>query len=95
MKLTARRKAVIDAKPYHDLLAGIRFSAIGDPWFEGETGAYWLKRQQELRAAPGGNELHVACSKAIGWEKGAADRERDQDDEDENDGDYFAGELMD
>lgn len=66
MKLTTENKAKIDAKTYTQLLAGVRFSLCGDPWFQGETGEYWLKRMAELRAQPGGNERHVSASKALG-----------------------------
>lgn len=67
MKLTEERKAEIDGKCYAELLRGWRFAAIGDPWFQGETGDYWSRRMQELRSAPGGDSAHVAASKSIGW----------------------------
>ena len=67
MKLTDEKKSEIDAMSYEQLLRGWRFSPCGDPMFEGETGEYWGKRMKELRAQPGGQERHVAASKAIGW----------------------------
>jgi hypothetical protein len=67
MNLTPENKAAIDAKSYQALLAGVRFSPVGDRWFQGETGDYWLKRMSELRAAEGGDAKHVAASKSLGW----------------------------
>jgi hypothetical protein len=49
MDLTPENKAIIDAKSHRDLLGMIRFSPTGDPWFQGETGDYILKRRAELR----------------------------------------------
>lgn len=69
MKLTPELRAEIDSKSYTSLLSGVRFAPIGDPMFEGETGRYWMKRMKDLRSAPGGQEKHVAASKAIGWTK--------------------------
>lgn len=67
MKLTDEVKKKIDLMGYEDLLSRWRFAPAGDPWFQGETGDYWSKRMAELRAAPGGDEVHVAASKRIGW----------------------------
>jgi hypothetical protein len=67
MNLTERNKAIIDGKSYTQLLSGWRFAPIGSQWFQGETGKYWAKRMNELRAEDGGNERHVSASKAIGW----------------------------
>ena len=69
MKLTAERKAQIDAMGYEALLSRWRFAAIGDPWFEGETGEYWGARMKELRSRAGGDDAHVSASKNIGWDK--------------------------
>lgn len=66
MKLTPERKAAIDAKTYEQLLYGVRFVPIGDPWFQDETGDYWLARMKELRAQPGGDDRHVEASKRLG-----------------------------
>ena len=67
MQLTVENKNEIDAKSYKQLLAGIRFSPSGSPWFQGETGEYWYKRMREMREAPGGNEMHTRVSKELGW----------------------------
>lgn len=67
--LTKEKKAEIDALPYRELLYRVRFSPLGSPDFTGEVGEYFLKRMEELRSAPGGNEMHVAASKSIGWER--------------------------
>lgn len=68
MKLTEENKAIIDEKSYIDLLSHWRFAPVGDPWFQGETGEYWKKRMKELRSQPGGQEIHVKASKALGWD---------------------------
>jgi hypothetical protein len=67
MKLTPENKAKIDAMSYYSLLDCWRNSPVGDLWFQDETGDYWGKRMKELRSQPGGQELHVAASKAIGF----------------------------
>jgi len=68
MDLTPENKEHIDNMSYEILLRGWRLGMIGDPWFQGETGLYWENRMAELRDKPGGNEIHVAASKKIGWE---------------------------
>lgn len=65
MKLTPERKAKIDAKIVQELLIGVRFAPIGDPWFQDETGYYWLKRLAELHSAD--PAAYVNASKTIGW----------------------------
>lgn len=65
MKLTPENKAAIDARSYESLLERWRNSPVGDPWFQDETGDYWGKRMQELRAK---GADHVGASKSIGWE---------------------------
>ena len=67
MKLTEQNKAHIDGMLYEDLLLRWRFAPVGSPWFQGETGDYWSQRMAELRKQPGGEERHVAASKAVGW----------------------------
>lgn len=49
MDLTPENKAHIDSLTHYDLLREIRFSKMGNPWFQGETGPYWMKRRAELR----------------------------------------------
>lgn len=66
MKLTDENKAHIDNLTYEQLLSKWRFSPVGDPWFQDETGDYWAARMSDLRNA-GAN--HVAASKSIGWEQ--------------------------
>jgi hypothetical protein len=66
MDLTEENKKIIDEKDIEDLLRGIRFSPVGNPWFQGETGKYWLKRYAELRLQD--PAAHIAASKCIGWE---------------------------
>jgi len=68
MELTAKNKKHIDSLSYEGLLSRWRFAAVGDPWFQGETGDYWKERMNTLRKQPGGNATHVAASKRIGWE---------------------------
>jgi hypothetical protein len=66
MKLTPENKTIIDNKSLTDLIFGIRFYPSGNPWFQDETGDYWIKRYAELRDKdPDG---HVAASKLIGWD---------------------------
>lgn len=64
MDLTDENKKTIDDKSYTQLLSGNRFAPVGDPWFQGETGDYWLKRMAELIDQ---DADHVGASKAIGW----------------------------
>lgn len=67
MKLTDEVKSEIDGMTYQRMLAKWRFAAIGHPMFQGESGDYFAKRMNELRAQPGGDSEHVRSSKAIGW----------------------------
>ncbi len=65
MKLTPENKSVIDSMSHYSLLEKIKFAPIGDPWMQGETGEYWIKRREELRSQdPGGA---VSDSKSLGW----------------------------
>lgn len=66
MKLTPERKQYIDSLSYESLLRQWRFTSIGDPWFQGETGEYWGQRMKELREQ---GADHVGVSKKIGWDK--------------------------
>ena len=67
MKLTKERKQYIDGLSYIDLLSKWRFAPIGDLLFEGETGEYLKNRMSEMASQPGGNDMHVAASKKLGW----------------------------
>lgn len=64
MDLTPENKAYIDKLGYEELLRRWRFAPVGDPWFRGETGAYWGERMAKLRAE---GADHVGASKRIGW----------------------------
>lgn len=68
MDLTAKNKECIDNKSYESLLLHYRNAPAGNPWFQGETGRYWRERMTELRKLPGGNAIHIAASKSIGWD---------------------------
>lgn len=50
MKLTDETKKKIDAFSCQELLDKWNKSALLDPWFKGETGAYLLNRIREARA---------------------------------------------
>lgn len=65
--MDANVKQWIDNATYAQLLQRWRFSGVGDPMFKGDTGVYFEKRMKELRSAPGGEEMHTAASKEIGW----------------------------
>ena len=67
MKLTEELKRQIDAKSYEQLLSRWRNAPIGDAMFRDESGEYWGKRMSELRSKPGGDVMHTAASKSIGW----------------------------
>lgn len=67
MKLTPENKSTIDGKTVMQLLDGVRFSPTGNPWFQDETGEYWLKRLAELRTQD--NDAYVRASKTLGWER--------------------------
>jgi hypothetical protein len=67
MNLTHENKAFIDSLSYRSLLYNWRFSPMGEPMFQGETGEYYSKRMRELRNQPGGDELHISTSKSLGW----------------------------
>ncbi len=61
--LTPEMKASIDAMTRYAMADRWRFSPVGDPMLQGETGDYFQKRFTEL----GGFSPEI--SKAIGWEK--------------------------
>lgn len=66
MELTPENKTIIDRYNIEYLLRQIRFSPAGNPWFQGETGKYWMKRYAELRDAD--PVAHTQASKRLGWE---------------------------
>ena len=65
MELTPENKKYIDSKEHRSLLNMIRFSPVGDPWLEGFTGDYIMKRRSELADKDPGQA--VADSKSLGW----------------------------
>jgi hypothetical protein len=68
MKLTLDVKQYIDSLSYGQLLSRWRFSPVGDPYFQGETGEYWSVRMNKLRKEQG-DEVHIRASKTIGWDR--------------------------
>lgn len=65
MNLTPENKARIDSLTLEQLLERWRNAPVGDPKFQGETGAYWGARMTALR-----NERpadFISASKSIGW----------------------------
>ncbi len=65
MDLSDANKTHIDSLGVYDLLYKVRFASIGDEWFQGETGEYWVKRLSEVRAQD--NDVYVRASKDMGW----------------------------
>lgn len=65
MHLTPENKAQIDSMSYIELLSLWRFAPAGDPRFQGETGAYWGSRMNELKNANPAEA--VEASKSLGW----------------------------
>ncbi len=65
MNLTPENKNYIDNLSYCQLLEHWRFAPIGDKWFQGETGDYWVKIMAEKKE----NSNHIAVSKIIGWDR--------------------------
>lgn len=49
MDLTPANKVYIDSLDHFTLLQKIRYAPDGDPWFQGETGTYWLQRRNIKR----------------------------------------------
>ena len=67
MDLTTENKQHIDNLSYEELLRENRYAPIGDPWFQGDTGEYWLERMEKEKMLCGGGAA-VAASKRIGWD---------------------------
>lgn len=65
MDLTPENQAYIDALPVYDLLFKVRFTPVGDEWFQGETGDYWMKRLMVVRTKD--DAAYVRASKDMGW----------------------------
>ena len=58
-------KKKIDAMNYEQLLRRWRNAPVGDPFFQGEVGAYYTERMNKLREE---GADHTGASKNIGWE---------------------------
>ena len=67
MDLTPTKKAYIDGLDYRSLLSRWRFAPAGNKWFQGETGAYWGSRMNELRNTNPAEA--VAASKSLGFNR--------------------------
>jgi hypothetical protein len=65
MELTEENKKYIDSLSIKQLLSKIRFAPLGDPWFQDETGDYWMKRYTEKRDENPSEA--VRASKNLGW----------------------------
>lgn len=59
-------KKTIDEMSYESMFSRWRFSAAGDPIFQGETGKYFAKVMKAKREALPPGE-HTAISKQLGW----------------------------
>ena len=65
--MTTEQKSWIDNASYYALLSKWRFAPVGDPMFQGDTGAYYAEVMKKRREGVGG-QGHTQTSKAIGWE---------------------------
>ncbi len=65
--MTPDQKEWIDNANYEALLRRNRFAPLGDPIFQGDTGAYFLEVMSHKKALLS-NENQVATSKRIGWQ---------------------------
>ena len=63
MDLTPDRKVYIDSLSHFQLLAKIRHAPMGDEWFHGYTGDYWMARRALKRDEDPG--AAVADSKSL------------------------------
>jgi hypothetical protein len=61
--MTPQQKQMIDDMSYEHMLRLWRFSPVGDPTFQGETGEYFAKVMREKA-----NQCDtVVASKLVGW----------------------------
>lgn len=67
MNLTEDLKKQIRDMSYESMLSKWRFSPIGDPMFQGESGQYFSEIMKQKRAEPNGQDRHVRASKSLGW----------------------------
>lgn len=63
-----QHKQWIDNATYTEMLYRWRFSELGDPMFQGQTGDYFARVMQEKRNQLKAGE-QVNASKTVGWEK--------------------------
>lgn len=63
--IPSNMKAWIDNASYEQLLFKWRNAPVGDPWFQGAVGDYYLRIMSERRNADPAE--HVRASKSIGW----------------------------
>lgn len=65
--MNQRQQDWIDNASYEDLLRKARFAPIGDPYFQGELGSYFMTAMMLRRAnLPPGE--HTTTSKRVGWD---------------------------
>lgn len=66
MDFNLKTKAVIDAMSYKEMLKTYRFAKIGNPWFCGDVGTYFMTTmiRKKLVLTP---EERTKISKEIGW----------------------------
>lgn len=56
----------IDTMNYEQMLRKYRFAPSGDPYFQGSTGDYFMKRFEALHKLLSPSEI-VEASKTVGW----------------------------
>lgn len=67
MNVDSGVKKWVDEASYEQLLSRWRFAPVGDSFFQGDNGKYYVKVMAEKREQVG-NSGHVAASKSIGWD---------------------------
>ena len=65
MTLNSEDKEWIDNATYEQLLKRWRTAPVGNRWFQGQLGAYYIKVMLEEQARD--PEAAVRASKSIGW----------------------------
>jgi hypothetical protein len=63
--MTSEQKHWIDNSTYEQLLERLRFTPVGDPWFQGDVGEYYLKVMARKRDENPAEAVHA--SKSVGW----------------------------
>jgi len=64
--MTTEQKEWIDNASYETLFTKWRFTLVGDPLLQGNTGDYYSKIMAEKKPS---DEEHTRISKKIGWER--------------------------